>query len=677
MAIINQMLFEYGNFLGVTRDSVYENTGRQKKTEYIDAFNGADRFKSFNSNLSDNLYYKLRNRNNRKGVQWKKDPEFVSYFDQADKSFMKGKGKKKKYIPWLIPTSKVIHSDSEGNALLIGEGTRGSPIDRIMMRFREADPLNAYKTRVVGTAVNELVDNWYNQLIGGGSSSTPKEVDAIHERFMSKADELTTGVVRGVSDYNRRAQLIKNVKKKIVLIRNSRMRLDTKKHTMKNLNSFIKKLESEIGPGFLGEKYQKSRKGQDLPEIEFVVADEKNQIDGTIYYSTMDMVRDTLPWDWKLQKKGQESLDFIKKIRQLFYGNRTKKKDFIRWGDKQLLTRAEMDLLNLFPDMSTFYEIETESLTQGFKDHGPAFLYQFMQPSQNRKAVGVFNNRPVSVPYQAQETFDPSSRYRRGMRLLTGIAYGTIPTDAETVNLAKQQLSHIQFIESQNERFFNKRIDRRRLIGEIVGAERLNVGELGRAAKEMIYNDMRLPNFDRDFEKLFGNFDSIKWNRDSMKISSGFNLMNDHMLDFYAGVMKLAGKEKEFESYLNTMHDINAQYIGYDFMGVEKYLSIRAGMDREVKKIAKDVFVDGIFKRELNKKNKTAMDIANSPVYALMGGASYFKGVSLERAPTRNINSLKHTKELADTMQQLKDNISPNSYEGRKDFEQIGIDCGI
>ena len=112
-------------------------------------------------------------------------------------------------------------------------------------------------------------------------------------------------------------------------------------------------------------------------------------------------------------------------------------------------------------------------------------------------------------------------------------------------------------------------------------------------------------------------------------------------------------------------------------MGVEKYLSIRAGMDREVKKIAKDVFVDGIFKRELNKKNKTAMDIANSPVYALMGGASYFKGVSLERAPTRNINSLKHTKELADTMQQLKDNISPNSYEGRKDFEQIGIDCGI
>ena len=149
------------------------------------------------------------------------------------------------------------------------------------------------------------------------------------------------------------------------------------------------------------------------------------------------------------------------------------------------------------------------------------------------------------------------------------------------------------------------------------------------------------------------------------------------MLDFYAGVMKLAGKEKEFESYLNTMHDINAQYMGYDFIDPMQYLSIRAGMDKEVKKIARDVFVDGIFKTELNKKNKTAMDIANNPVYALMGGASYFKGVSLERAPTRDINSLKQTKELADTMQEMKDNISPNSHEARKDFEKIGIDCGF
>ena len=679
VAIVNQMLHEYGNFLGVTRDSVYENTGRQKKTEYIDAFNGADRFMNFNKDLNNNLYYKLRNRTGsnvgKENSAWRNDEDFNSYFAVEERSFTKGKGKKAQIITYKAPTAKILHDNSIRNASDIAAGTRGAPIDRIMMRFRNVDPLNTYKTRVVGTAINDIVDEWYSQLLGGGSAMTSGDAKIINERFIDRADELTRGVVKGVRDYNRKAQLIRNVKKKIVLIQNSRMRYDAKKKTMDNLNSLISKVESEIGPDFLGNQYLTSRRSKDLPEIEFVIADEKNQIYGTIYYSTMDMVRDTLPFDWKLSPAGQRDLDFIRKIRQKFYGNRTRKKDFLDFGGRTLLTTDELKLLDQFPDMNTFYQIETEALTRGFKEYGPAFLYQFMQPTQNRKAVGVFNNRPVSVPYQAQETFDPSSRYRRGMRLLTGIAYGTIPTDAETLRLAREELSMIQFIESQNERFFNKRIDRRGLTAEIVGAERLNVGELGRAAKEMIYNNMRLPNFDRDFEKLFGNFDSIKWNRDNMKIKSGFNLMNDHMLDFYAGVMKLAGKEKEFESYLNTMHDIKSQYMGYDFIDPMQYLSIRSGMDKEVKKIARDVFVDGIFKTELNKKNKTAMDIANNPVYALMGGASYFKGVSLERAPTRDINSLKRVKELADTMQEMKDNIGRNSYDAEKSFRQIGEEC--
>ena len=191
------------------------------------------------------------------------------------------------------------------------------------MRFRSADPLNTYKTRVVGTAINDVVDEWYNQLLGGGSSMTSGDADIINQRFIDRADELTRGVVKGASDYNRKSQLIRNVKKKIVLIQNSRMRYDAKKKTMDNLNSLIKKVESEIGPGFLGKEYLASRRSKDLPKIEFVLADEKNMIDGTIYYSTMDMVRNTLPFDWKLTPKGQKDLDFIRKIRKLFYGNRT------------------------------------------------------------------------------------------------------------------------------------------------------------------------------------------------------------------------------------------------------------------------------------------------------------------------------------------------------------------
>ena len=630
---------------------------------------------NFNRGMNNNLYYKLRNRYGsnvgKENSAWKNDPDFIEYFDVEDVTFTTGKGKYKKKVTYQRPRGKILHEDSIRNAADIAEGNRGAPIDRIMMNFRKADPLNTSQTRTIGTAANELVDEWYNELLGGGSALDGKDADSINERFLNRADKLTRGVISGARAHTRKVNFIRTLKKKIVMLQNSRMRYDAKKSTMENINSLIRKVEAEIGESFLPQEYLSSRKSKDLPKVEYVIADERNMIDGTIYYATMDMVRNTIPFDWSLRKSGRDDLAYIKKIRRLFYGNRTSKKDFLKFGGKSLLTTDELRLLNKFPDMSTFYQIESQLLADGFKKHGPAFLYQFMQPTQNRRAVGVFNNRPVTVPYEAKGTFSPSSRYRRGMRLLTSIAYKTLPTDAETVDLAKRQLSHIQFIESQNERFFNKRIDRKALIGEEVG-EHLNVGGLDRAAQELIYSNMRLPNFDKDFEKLFGNFDSIKWGRDGRKISTGLGLTNDHLLDFYANVMKLAGKEKEFESYLNAMHDLNAQYIGYDFIDPIDYLTKRANMDVEVRRIAKDVFVDGIFQTELNKKNKTATDIVNNPVYALMGGAHYFKGVSLEKR-NYNYDRLKQIKELADNMQEMKDGINPNSYEARKNFERMGL----
>ena len=33
-------------------------------------------------------------------------------------------------------------------------------------------------------------------------------------------------------------------------------------------------------------------------------------------------------------------------------------------------------------------------------------------------------------------------------------------------------------------------------------------------------------------------------------------MMNDHLIDFYADIMKLAGKEAEFESYINSMNEL-------------------------------------------------------------------------------------------------------------------------
>ena len=675
-SIVNQMMYEYGNLLAVTRDSVYENTGAQKKTEYLDQFNGADKFRNFNRDINYNIFTRLKNWKNSNGRRWKNVEEFKEYFGtnliESERSFKDEKGKKIKYN---VPVKSIIHGDTDGYAKQIAEGVRGAPIDRIMMNFRKKDPFNTGKTRVIGSAINEIIDDWYSKLQSGGSDISADEVNRINTRFIQRADQITKGVITGTTAYNRKVALIRNLNKKIAMIQNSKMKYQAKDATMKKLKSLIKTLEAEIGEKLLPWEYRQKRKNQNLPPIQFIIADQKDIIDGTIYYSTMDQVRNFLPFGMDLTQAARKDLDFIKNVRKIYHGNKTQNKDFLKYGTKTLLDRKQLDVLNNFPELSTFYNIESKLLAKGFEDHGPAWLYQFMQPTQNKRAVGVFNNRAVSIPYQSKDNFDPSSRYRRGMKILTSIAYGTLPVDkVKTQTLAKEQLSILQFIEAQNERFFNMRVDRRALISERVG-ESVNVGGLGEKTQNIIYNNLRLPNFDKDFEKLFGDFDGIKWMRDKDTAHGGFKLMNDHLLDFYALVMKLAGKEKEFDSYLNKMHDINSQFIGYDIINPVEYMAKRSTMDKEVRKIVKDVIVDGVLETQNSLGNKTAMDIMNSPIYALMGGKSYFRGVSLEKSVPFNLVRMRELRETYESMKEIRDDMGNNSRESKTIIDEFLKDC--
>jgi hypothetical protein len=300
-----------------------------------------------------------------------------------------------------------------------------------------------------------------------------------------------------------------------------------------------------------------------------------------------------------------------------------------------------------------------------------------MQPAQNKKAVGVFNNRPVSVPYQATETFDPSSKYRRGIRLLTAIASGTEKTtenSEENQRLAKHQLSQVQFIESTFSRFFNKRVDQRWLVGEEVG-DFLDVGALGKSSKMVMYNHLRLPDFNQDFTKLFSDFRSVQWQRDSNRMSSGFGLMNDHLMDFYRNVMRLAGKEGQFDSYLEKMSVMDAEMMGNSIIDPMKYLSLRQNIDAEVREIAGDIFTGGRLKKELSKGNPIAENILNSHVYNLMGGSKYYeRGVSLERTPQLNMEKLRELKDMHESMREIKNNLNPNVSESKAEFEEI-LNC--
>jgi len=682
-AILNQLLSEYSKLLNVTNDSVYENTGEQRKSEYTDVISGSESFFNFNKTINKSLYYRLRNRwgsnEGKEKTPWKHDKDFNEYFgvDRKGKTFKDAQGQEQRF--WESE-KEILHPGVKLNALEFARGERGAPVDRILWQFYNADPFRATTTRTVGTRTAELIDQWYNELLGGGEAMSAIEAGVSVDKLETAADRLTRGVKKGLQDYNRKAQLVANLKKKIGTIYNSKLRWDAKQKSVEKVDNLIKRLEKEMGYDFLPKEYLKSRKGKDLDKIELVFADDKNVIDGTVYYATLENVKNMLPGGWSLSPTAKKDLNFIRKIRRLFYGNRTGLKEFMKFGGKTLLTNQEIDLINKFPDLNTFYQLETKLLVEGYERHGPTFLYSFMQPAQNKKAVGVFNNRPVSVPYQATETFDPSSKYRRGIRLLTEIASGTQKTVedvAQNQQLAKSSLQQIQFIESTFSRFFNKRVDQRWLVGEEVG-DFLDVGAIGKSGKMVMYNHLRLPDFNQDFKRLFSDFRSVQWQRDSNRMSSGFGLMNDHLIDFYRNVMRLAGKEGQFDSYLEKMSVMDAEMMGNNIIDPMKYLSLRQNIDAEVRQIAGDIFIGGRLKKEIAKGNPIAESIVNSPVYTLMGGSKYYeRGVSLERTPQLQVEKLRELKDMHESLREIKNNLNPNVSDFKKDFKKLKIDCNL
>ena len=677
-AIVSQMMSEYGKLLNVTKDSVYENTGEQRKSEYTDVLGASESFFNFNSTINRSLYWRLKNKwgsnQGLKETPWYKDGDFKSYFGVKE-GFHKPTNKR-----YWYSTKNVLHPDVKNHGAEFNSGTRGAPVDRILWDFYNRDPFRATTTRIVGGRVGQLIDEWYNELLGGGEFTTVDDVTRSIDRFETEADKLTREVKKGLGDYNRKAQIISNVQKKIETLRNSKMRWDAKKTAIEKLEKFVKKIESEIGIDFLPYEYRKSHDAKDLDKMQVIFADEKNVIDGTVYYATLENVKNLLPGGWSLSPDAQKDLKFIRKIRKLFYGNKTRLKDFMRYGGKTLLTTQEQQLVNKFPDFNTFYEVETKLLVQGYGKYGPTFLYAYMQPSQNKKAVGVFHNRPVSVPYQSTDTFDPSSKYRRGIRLLTAIASGTEETIQDAVRnkaLAKQQLSYVQFIESTFSRFFNNRVDQKWLFGEEIG-DFLDVGAIGKSGKMAIYNNLRLPNFNKDFARLFSDFRSVQWQRDANSMSSGFGVMNDHVIDFYSNVMRLAGKEKEYESYLEKMSIMDSQLMRNEVINPMQYLLLRQNLDREVREIAGDVFIGGLLQREFRNDNQVAKNIMESPVYVMMGGGDYYKrGISLEKpADTEyNLQKLRDLKDMYESIKEMKKDLNPNVSESKDLIEEIKIKC--
>ena len=688
--IVKTLLHEYGRFLNATGDSMYGNAGEQRRPTYQDVIDASERFSLFNGNLSNSVYYRLKNRridpNVENSPKWWTQKEFKDLFGTSEPAYtVKGQDGKEKRV--FAPTKTIFDNTVVENGKEFSRGERGAPIERIFNEVYRSNIFDETRHHQLTGEGREIMDTWYNELVGGNV-----------EDISRAADVLTNNVMKKSFDINKKVNLVASLKKKIVQIsRNKYQPYKTRKVSIDKLNDLIKTLEKELG-NHIEQKYWKTRKSSDLKRIKFVNVDSDNMRKGTIYYATMEQMKKFLPLlggsdNWGLSPKGRKDLKLIKNIRGMFYGNNDTLKDVLKYGKTSLLDSVQIDYLkNSVGEMSTFYEIEGNLLQKGMRDHGMKFLWAFMQPAHNKYQIGVMDGRPISVPYEAKEGYDPSSRYRRGLNLLTQMArgegnLGTIADyGTETTMLAKQALGLLQFTEAQFSRYFNREVDMKGLIGERVG-EYVDIGELmgagagGDVGKRLILDNIRLPNFNKDFERSFGDYGSIKWNRGANRIGGGSNLMNDHLLDFYGQIMRAAGKEKEFDSYLNKMNDLQAATIENRIMNPIDYLSMRLQMDKEVREIAQEVLSRGL--AEGRGSAEEVNNIMRNPVFAIMGGTSFFKGLTLERQGKYSLERLSDMKRLSNRIERVrkelpvKESTQEELMKLRNEAERIKVECAI
>tara|TARA_R100001082_G_scaffold42170_1_gene22451 strand:- start:4007 stop:12673 length:8667 start_codon:yes stop_codon:yes gene_type:complete len=662
MSIVKEMLSEYGKLLQVTGDSVYEKSGEQKKTSYEDVMEASNRFFQFNQNLRKSLYYRLRNKyqnyaedkdgNITNKDKWKDSNEFISLFGVEDRVSDDGK------IKWKVTNNdKMFPNAVERQSRGFAEGKRGSPIERTLWKLWDANLFEETRVETLTGKAREYLNDWYDEFVFDNRMEN-KELD-------TSSRILKSNVLKTTWDINKKIDLIKSLNKKVMQIKyNKRMTWQKKQLAIDKINNLKEELHKELGKEWLGEKYLETWSSKDLQKIEFVDVNTSNMKKGTVYYSTMEQIKKFMPLingddSFGLGQKAWQEINDIKQYRKLFYGSQNNLGEIMKYGGRQSLSPEQQRFLERFPDMNTYQDIESALLLRGVNKHGLKFLWAFMQPSVNKHKIGVFNGNPIAVPFEAKEGYDPSSRYRRGLNFLTQLAsrkemrlFGEDVIDPEVQSLAQTALAYIQVTEAQFQRFFDRKFDMQKLVSDNLG-DAFTFGATGQ--EKLIYDAIKLPTFHKDFEKRFGDFGTIQWTKTGDRIKNGFGLFNDHLFSFYKDIMEASGKSKEFDTYIDQMSNLQELMMSNNILNPVSYLHARNSMDADIRDIAQKTI--GLGLKQGNLKPELTTKLMNNPVYALMGGSSYFKNLNLEKSGKQGMDSLKEMYKRSKSVENVKNNL--------------------
>ena len=657
-AMIKEIMTEYGSFLNIAGSETYQKSGESRSTTYNDVYNKLDSFYGFNRDMSKQLYSRLYTR-------FKNDKQFRLMFQP------KAVSAENKYEN---ANRDIFAEDGFGtitqNIKGIGDGTRGGVLERTLHRVWEADVFQnnsskTYKTEptVTGDLIRNL-DNWYHQISGG--------VYEIEGR-RPHADYTQTLILKEIRDYNSGAYAISKIKRDIIKTKSrSDLSYAQKQGLIKYKNNLIKDITDTMRN--IPEKFFISGKSVDLKKYKIEPVESKETKDALIRHNTIESLidyRGGLGGDEGRQRAVKDVIE----LRKLMYGNGDRLDDILKYGNTSLIDEATIKYLrNINPEKGN-YAIESELLLRGYKNNGGIdFILDFMRSPQDNFTLGVHNGRLVPMP------FSKSARYRRGLQFLTEISRAErtrelgVEKDIKPEEIAefKQILGILQVTEANFERFYNKRFDMKDFSTEPDYSVRI-----GKGADSFLFHlsNVRLPSFGKPMEDVISNYNSIKWTRDTNRVGSGIDLINDSSLAFYADIAEATGRTAEFKEYMNVMNGLKMQMIHNKTIDPIEYLAIRSTIQNDMKKLVSDVLSGGI---DINKQSVSYRRLKKNPMYILYGGDANggdYKGVTLEKSRKYLQKELKEVVRMRERLSKADETFELQAQSDKNIVKQFRKNC--
>ena len=571
--IIKEFLNQQNKLLNAFGDKTYTE-GSPRKSTFYDLYNGSRIFRDFHKNIYKGL---------DKALIYKR--KFLSSGD-------------KKYLQNLLKPDNKAFERIESNVQNIYDGQGGGYLDRMAVAIAKSELMEDKKQYNLDIEIYTEVDNWFNSLLGDASdengdyrSVSKKKIlepflSKIDNQIKSKADTRAKKIIKDTQQFNSYISTIKRLSKKKQFIEKSSYHWKWKKHKMDALDYVINKMQNNVQ-----EKYGKNIKKinpQNLNYKKYVSVEDSGIIKSIIHKHSLNafLKKYGSEYDsWTETLGGKDSqaridLQAVKDFNAKIIGGNTLLDELIPNNKNTIL---DNDIMFKFiqqhdTGISNAWELREKYLLNKVNEHGINFLYAYMEPIRDNESIGVFNNRPVAIPYKE------SKRYSHGIQLLTKMAQGNtklfenlkevnkIPGADSSAGLQNTAFTNLLEISQANEhyrRFFEKDTELRDLANPLL-------------------DRYPLMDFGRPMEKRLNTNNDFKWSA-QMLASDPLSTLNKSTIEVYRNFAETYTDRtnEDFIKFVNDLNDLDEFSARHDYVNPSRYMQKRLSLDEGFRKLSK------------------------------------------------------------------------------------------